>query len=86
MTDRAPEQNPDPYIGKVEGFGYLERQQPETDSAEVRQDNFRLFDHGLSDCSACKEAERCLQCDLVLKISPPRLWGDVTKDKEAVVQ
>ncbi len=82
----APEQNPDPYIGKVEGFGYLERQQPETDSAEMRQDNFRLFDHGLSDCSACKEAERCLQCDLVLKISPPRLWGDVTKEKEVVAE
>ena len=78
----APEQTADPCIGKIEGFGYLKREMPVTDSAEQRQDNFNLFDHGLSDCSICKEAERCLQCDLALKISAPRLWGDVAKDAD----
>ena len=72
----APVEMPDPYIGKVEGFGDLKRQQPEIDEAAVRQDNFRLFDHGLCDSAACAEAGRCLQCDLRLGISSPRTWGD----------
>ena len=77
----APEQHADPKIGKIEGFGYLERKKTDADPAEMRADNFRLFDHGISDCSICAEAERCLQCDLALKISRPRLWSDVSKEE-----
>ena len=80
----APEQNPDAWIGHYEGFGKLQRKEPEIDSAESRQDNFRLFDHGISDCSICGEAERCLQCDLALRISRPRLWSDIQPQKEEV--
>ena len=43
---------------------------------ENRADNFILVDHGLCDADACTEAGRCLQCDLRLDISKPRLWGD----------
>lgn len=79
----APEQNPDPWIGRVEGFGYLQRKQPQVDGAAERQDNFRLFDHGICDGDICGETSRCLQCDLRLKISKPRLWGDFAESKEA---
>lgn len=72
----APEQNADPYIGHVDGFGRLERRQPEVDGAQARQDNFNQFDHGLTCEGVCGEAARCLQCDLRLKISRPRVWGD----------
>ena len=79
----APEQNADPYIGQCPGFGYEERKEPRIDKAEERQDNFNLFDHGICDSDICAEAGRCLQCDLRLKISGPRLWGDFTENKEA---
>ena len=79
----APEQNADPYIGQCPGFGYEERKEPQIDAAEKRQDNFNLFDHGICDSDICAEAGRCLQCDLRLQISGPRLWGDFTENKEA---
>ncbi len=79
----APEQHPDPCIGRVEGFGYLERLPSQVDSAEARQDNFRLFDHGICDGDICGETGRCLQCDLRLKISKPSVWGDFVESKEA---
>ncbi len=79
----APEQNPDPWIGRVEGFGYQQRKQPQVDGAAERQDNFGLFDHGICDGDICGETSRCLQCDLRLKISKPRLWGDFAESKEA---
>ena len=78
----APDQTPDPAIGRIEGFGYLERKEPDVDPAAEREDHFRLFDHGISDCGICGEAERCLQCDLALRISRPRLWSDVSKKEQ----
>ena len=79
----APEQNADSCIGHVDGFGYLERKAPQVDSVEKRSDNFNLFDYGICDADICGETERCLQCDLRLKISKPRVWGDFVESKEA---
>lgn len=79
----APAQKAEPYIGICEGFGYMERKRTKVDSPESRSDNFRLFDHGICDEDICAEAGRCLQCDLRLQISRPRLWGDFSESKEA---
>ncbi|MCD7868347.1 MAG: FAD-dependent oxidoreductase [Clostridiales bacterium] len=78
----APEQNADPYIGVIPEFASLPRRAPKIDGAEMRQDNFKLFDHGLCGEDACAEAGRCLQCDLRLQISSPRTWGDFQKEAE----
>lgn len=78
----APEQNADPYIGVIPQFAYQTRREPKVDPAEMRQDNFKLFDHGLCEEDACAEAGRCLQCDLRLQISSPRTWGDFEKEAE----
>lgn len=78
----APEQNPDPKIGKIEGFAYQERTKTDVKPAKERQDNFDLMDFGICDSSICGEASRCLQCDLRLQITPPRLWGDFSKSEE----
>ncbi len=78
----APAQNPDPYIGSIEGFGYQERKGTEVTPKEQRQDNFDLVDHGICSGDICAEAGRCLQCDLRLQITPPRLWGDYSEKKE----
>ncbi|MCD8020139.1 MAG: FAD-dependent oxidoreductase [Clostridiales bacterium] len=79
----APEETADAYIGKCPGFGYMERKETIVDAPEERQDNFRLFDHGICDADICAEAGRCLQCDLRLQISRPSLWGDFTDNEEA---
>ena len=78
----APAQHPDPHIGCVPGFGYLERKEPAVHPAEERQNNFNPFDQGLSECDACEEAGRCLQCDLRLQIDKPHLWGDYANGTE----
>ena len=70
----APVETADPYIGRIEGFGKEERCGTAVDSAENRENNFDLFDHGICDSDICKEAGRCLQCDLRLQIAAPRIW------------
>lgn len=76
----APVETPSQWIGKEPGFADRKREEPDVDPAEKRQDNFNLFDHGLCDEAACREAGRCLQCDLRLGISKPRVWGDYAKE------
>lgn len=71
-----PDDEYNPEIGRAAGFGYEQRRGSRIDKAEARQDNFRLFDHGVCDGDICGETSRCLQCDLRLKITQPRLWGD----------
>ena len=70
----APVETADPYIGRIEGFGKEERCGTAVDSAKSRENNFDLFDHGICDSDICKEAGRCLQCDLRLQIAAPRIW------------
>ena len=72
----APEQYADPQIGRAEGFAYQKRNLTDVKPTEERQDNFKLVDGGYCDEKACLEASRCLQCDLRLQITAPRLWGD----------
>lgn len=79
----VPMEEPDGCIGRIEGFGYLDRKEPSIDPAGERQDNFGLFDHGLCDEDICAEAGRCLQCDLRLAIHRPRLWGDYSEEQGA---
>jgi NADPH-dependent glutamate synthase beta subunit-like oxidoreductase len=70
--------NPDPYLGRDEGFAARTRQaMPELD-VESRIKGFQEIATGYSDIQAVKEAKRCLQCDLRLQIGcnpcPPRAW------------
>lgn len=78
----APVEKANPCIGMVENFAHFHRYENQIDPAASRQDNFNLYDHGLCDGDACKEAGRCLQCDLRLQISKPHLWGDYVEGKE----
>lgn len=80
----APIQEINPYIGQCPGFGYKERVGTEIILKNKRQDNFDLVDHGLSEGNICGEADRCLQCDLRLHISPPRTWADYSVKKEVL--
>ena len=78
----APEQHADPKIGKVAGFAKQKRIQTEIKAVKERDHNFDLMDFGICDEKICSEAGRCLQCDLRLQITPPRLWGDFKSTEE----
>ena len=79
----APVETPDPYIGKVEGFGYLGRAKEDFIGAQARKDSFTPISTGICDSKICGEASRCLQCDLRLGITEHRLWSDYTADEQA---
>lgn len=76
----APIQTLNPYIGKIDGFSNKKRIKSNILSANERIKGFELVDSGICDESICNETERCMQCDLRLKISAPRLWGDFSSE------
>ncbi|MCF0135173.1 MAG: FAD-dependent oxidoreductase [Lachnospiraceae bacterium] len=78
----APDIPADPCIGQIPDFGYLTRKGPVMVPAEDRQNNFEIFNLGISDEDITCEAGRCLQCDLRLQISKPHLWGDYVDTTE----
>jgi NADPH-dependent glutamate synthase beta subunit-like oxidoreductase len=70
--------NPDPHLGRDEGFaGWVREKMPELD-AGVRVKNFEEVATGFSAEQAVQEAQRCLQCDLRLLMGcnpvPPAYW------------
>lgn len=75
--------NPDPHLGRDEGFAAWPRESmPELDVA-LRVKGFQEIAIGYSDAQAVKEAKRCLQCDLRLQIGcnpvPPQAWQPLDK-------
>ena len=73
-----PRADPDPHLGRDEGFAGRVRQKMPELAAGVRVKNFDEIATGLSVEQAVKEAKRCLQCDLRLQIgsnpAPPVHW------------
>ena len=60
--------NPDPYLGRDEGFAFQSRvEMPELDNA-TRIKGFEEVAAGFSPAQAVQEAGRCLQCDLRLQM------------------
>ena len=66
----------DPAIGKIEGFGYLERKEEQFLPAGERKADFRQISCGIAESDHCGEAERCLQCDLRFTVASPHIWSD----------
>ena len=58
-----------------EGFAGLERMGDMLKSAEERIKNFDTAVNDIDEDTAVCEAERCLQCDLRLKITPIKFWS-----------
>lgn len=69
-------ENLDGKIGKIEGFANQNRSESEILNVKERSCGFCRVDLGLSEEKALEEAGRCLQCDLRIKISKVKLWGD----------
>lgn len=81
----APVEMPSQFIGKIENFGCLPRREEVFRAADERLD-FAPISLGIPDDQIQQEAGRCLQCDLRLNITPPRLWSDYTNQKEEAAQ
>ncbi len=64
-------EEPDPNIGREEGFADRRQLPIPCLPVEQRHGNFNTIELGFSEDEANKEAARCLQCDLRLKISQP---------------
>lgn len=79
----APEQNPNPRLGKEDGFADRKRTAPVVDPVEKRVSCFDAMDHGFCGEAAGCEAGRCLQCDLREKLSPQKFWSDYTGEEGA---
>ncbi len=74
----CPRGDPDPFLGRDEGFAAFPRENVPKLDVECRIKGFQEIAVGYSDETAVKEARRCLQCDLRLHLrcnpSPPARW------------
>ncbi|MCF0143297.1 MAG: FAD-dependent oxidoreductase [Parasporobacterium sp.] len=72
----VPYEAGDPYIGRIEGFAALDRVIADYQDVETRKNNFEEVEHCFTCEQAKCEASRCLQCDLRLNITRPKLWNE----------
>jgi NADPH-dependent 2,4-dienoyl-CoA reductase/sulfur reductase-like enzyme len=71
----APLLEPEKCIGLREGFARLERTESLLLPPETRTRSFCPVAQHMDEREAIGEAERCLQCDLRLKITPVKFWS-----------
>jgi len=89
LEDRFVEvEEPNPWLGKVEKFGYNQSVQMPSLPVEKRRGNFFEVELGYDKKMAQEEAGRCLRCDLRLCIQqapePSEKWLSLKADVEAV--
>jgi formate dehydrogenase beta subunit len=71
----APQTEPAKCIGLREGFAALKRVEDALVGPEERVKSFCPVAQTMDEAGAIGEAERCLQCDLRLKITPIKFWS-----------
>ncbi|HEY94540.1 MAG TPA: FAD-dependent oxidoreductase, partial [Dehalococcoidia bacterium] len=71
----APVEEAEPCFGPMEGFAYMPRCEETYVPAEERLRNFQKVVNDIDEEMANNEAERCLQCDLRLKIKSVEFWS-----------
>ena len=79
----------DPWLGQEEGFAEKQRVQIPYLPLEKRLQDFSLVELSFNEEMALEEANRCLRCDLRLKISPvvlpPEKWLEFRSDSVSMV-
>ena len=65
-----------PELGKAPAEFYANATLPQIAPADERKGNFEPFECPYTEAEATCEAARCLQCDLRLQITKPRLWNE----------
>ncbi len=69
-------ETPNPYIGKCLEFSKLKRTMPKLKDAKLRKCSFDVVEEPFTEQAAKCEASRCLQCDLRLNLTQPKLWNE----------
>jgi NADPH-dependent glutamate synthase beta subunit-like oxidoreductase/ferredoxin len=72
----APVEPSDAWLGHDEKFACLPRHETPCVPPEKRIKDFGRVVQCLDEESAIEESRRCLQCDLRLKMTPVKFWGD----------
>ncbi len=72
----APVSNLENRLGKRDGFPGLPRIDEPHVPAEERLQSFCPVITGIGEEAAVSEAERCLRCDIRLKITPVKFWAN----------
>jgi NADPH-dependent glutamate synthase beta subunit-like oxidoreductase len=72
----APDNVWNPWIGKAGDFAIEQRHESCMMNPEERVHNFCEVDGGFNEQAAMAEAGRCLNCNLRLKMTPVKFWGD----------
>ncbi|MBN1468406.1 MAG: FAD-dependent oxidoreductase [Fusobacteriaceae bacterium] len=72
---------PNPFIGTHPNFSSLERVKIEILETDERKNCFAMVEKVLGDEKASCEASRCLQCDLRLQLTKPKLWNEFREVK-----
>ncbi len=72
----VPIEMPSDWIGHQENFAYQQRCKMPSIPTNQRLSSFSEVIHSYDDECAFREAQRCLQCDLRLKISSIKYWAD----------
>jgi NADPH-dependent glutamate synthase beta subunit-like oxidoreductase/ferredoxin/NAD-dependent dihydropyrimidine dehydrogenase PreA subunit len=65
----VPEEQDNPWLGRAEGFAYKKRVEMPTLAVEERKNSFEQVERCFNEKSAVEEANRCLRCQLRLRIS-----------------
>ncbi|MBU4438425.1 MAG: FAD-dependent oxidoreductase [Firmicutes bacterium] len=71
----AAEEASETWLGRDETFLDKKREQPAQENPEMRITGFAAVTDCFSVDRACKEAERCFQCDLRAAIAKPKFWA-----------
>jgi formate dehydrogenase (NADP+) beta subunit len=72
----VPVEKPEPTLGRREGFARETRVENPRSAPEERVISFCQIVHDLDEKAGVAESHRCLQCDLRLKMTPVKFWGD----------
>jgi NADPH-dependent glutamate synthase beta subunit-like oxidoreductase/NAD-dependent dihydropyrimidine dehydrogenase PreA subunit/ferredoxin len=75
----APVEEAETCLGPMEGFAYLPRCEETYVTAEERLGNFRKIINDFDEETVHNESERCLQCDLRLKIKSVEFWSSYSQ-------
>jgi len=72
----VPIEKPEPGLGRREDFARESRFENSRLAPDERVISFCRIVHDLDENAAVAESHRCLQCDLRLKMTPVKFWGD----------
>jgi formate dehydrogenase beta subunit len=72
----APVTEPEKYLGRQEGFASLARAEGKFAPAKERVHSFCKVSEGMDEKTAEYEANRCLRCDLRLKMTQIEFWSN----------